>query len=56
MLAWDIQVTANVNDADLFSQMTQAPVSVVGKVTEMIPCSLRYEFGEFFRNRGGDCQ
>jgi hypothetical protein len=56
ILEWDIQVPANVNDADLFPQMTQAPISVVGKATEMISCSLRYEFGEFLRNRGGDWQ
>jgi Fungal specific transcription factor domain/Fungal Zn(2)-Cys(6) binuclear cluster domain len=60
MLEWDIQVPANVNDADLFPQMTQAPVSVVGKATEMISCSLRYDFGVFYRQfhrtHGGDGQ
>lgn len=50
MNGWDIKVPANVNDADLYPQMTQAPVSAVGKATEMISCSLRYELGEFLRS------
>lgn len=46
---WDTKVPTNVDDADLYPQMTEAPVSAVGRATEMISCSLRYEMGEFLR-------
>jgi hypothetical protein len=38
-----------VNDSDLYPQMTDEPVAVVGKATEMISCCLRYELGECLR-------
>ena len=46
---WSTKVPANVNDSDLYPQMTQEPVSAVGKATEMISCCLRYELGECLR-------
>ena len=44
---WDTKVTAHVDDADLWPQMTQEPVPVTGRATEMISCSLRCELGDF---------
>ena len=44
---WNTKVPSNVNDADLYPQMTYAPDLVTGKATEMISCCLRYELGEF---------
>lgn len=46
---WNTKVPVNVNDSDLYPRMTDEPVAVVGKATEMISCCLRYELGECLR-------
>lgn len=46
---WNTKVPTNVNDSDLYPQMTEEPVAAVGKATEMISCCLRYELGECLR-------
>lgn len=45
----DIQLPANVDDAELWPQMTEAPVTATGKATEMISCCIRYEIVGVFR-------
>ena len=44
----DVQIPLNVNDADLYPGMAEAPKERTG-ATEMMFCLLRYSFGVFFK-------
>lgn len=45
---WDTKIPLNLNDSDLYPQMTESPIEHTGP-TEMMFCKLRYQVGEFFR-------
>ena len=50
-LAWQsVDVPSNVNDADMYPEMTDPLTNHEGS-TEMVGCLLRYEFGRFMREK-----